>query len=317
MAQVAAFEDVKSGRTQREVPGGNLAWRTVFIAPDENDPATPHAFLVEGTPGRVIRPHFHDMDQFQVVVHGGGVLGKHALASHAVHFARGHTPYGPIVFGENGLGFLTLRAHRDPGAQYMHLPEIKDKLSKMDGRKPWQVTELAEFEPPVGEAGVNEFSRIRDEQGLASYAMSVKPNATAAAPDPSDTNGQYLIITKGGLMYEGREHKALTIVFVTPHETPFQLAAGPEGLEALVLHFPRKALAAAEVAPAAAHAPAAAQSARYRVWQCALCSFIYDEAKGMPDEGVAAGTRWEDVPESWTCPDCSASKGDFQMSVVG
>ncbi|MCE9639003.1 MAG: rubredoxin [Betaproteobacteria bacterium] len=48
-----------------------------------------------------------------------------------------------------------------------------------------------------------------------------------------------------------------------------------------------------------------------------LCAFTYDESKGMPDEGVAAGTRWEDVPETWTCPDCSASKSDFQMEVVG
>ena len=33
----------------------------------------------------------------------------------------------------------------------------------------------------------------------------------------------------------------------------------------------------------------------------------------MPGEGIAPGTRWQDVPETWGCPDCSASKGDFQM----
>ena len=36
----------------------------------------------------------------------------------------------------------------------------------------------------------------------------------------------------------------------------------------------------------------------------------------MPEEGITPGTRWEDVPETWTCPDCSSSKSDFQMSVV-
>jgi len=51
----------------------------------------------------------------------------------------------------------------------------------------------------------------------------------------------------------------------------------------------------------------------YKRWQCVLCAFIYDEAAGMPDDGVAPGTAWGDVPESWTCPDCSASKGDFEM----
>ncbi|MPZ42703.1 MAG: rubredoxin [Betaproteobacteria bacterium] len=57
-------------------------------------------------------------------------------------------------------------------------------------------------------------------------------------------------------------------------------------------------------------------SARYRVWQCELCAFSYDEAKGLPDEGIAPGTRWEDVPEDWICPDCAAAKGDFQMRAV-
>jgi rubredoxin len=52
------------------------------------------------------------------------------------------------------------------------------------------------------------------------------------------------------------------------------------------------------------------------VWQCLLCSFSYDEAAGMPEEGIAPGTRWADVPETWTCPDCSANKSDFDMVVV-
>jgi len=76
-----------------------------------------------------------------------------------------------------------------------------------------------------------------------------------------------------------------------------------------VLNYPRRGPAPESVQTA--------QSPQHRVWQCALCAFTYDEARGMPAEGVAAGTRWEDVPESWTCPDCSASKDDFQMSVVG
>ena len=50
-----------------------------------------------------------------------------------------------------------------------------------------------------------------------------------------------------------------------------------------------------------------------RKWQCAGCGYIYDEALGWPSDGIAAGTRWEDIPDSWTCPDCGASKADFQM----
>ena len=57
-------------------------------------------------------------------------------------------------------------------------------------------------------------------------------------------------------------------------------------------------------------------AAGYKTWQCALCAFIYDEAAGLPEEGIAPGTRWQDVPETWNCPDCSASKADFQMIEV-
>ena len=53
-----------------------------------------------------------------------------------------------------------------------------------------------------------------------------------------------------------------------------------------------------------------------KTWMCLICGWLYDEAAGLPEEGIAAGTRWEDVPDSWSCPDCAASKGDFEMQVV-
>lgn len=48
-------------------------------------------------------------------------------------------------------------------------------------------------------------------------------------------------------------------------------------------------------------------------WLCIICGLIYDEAKGWPSDGIAAGTRWEDVPDDWLCPDCGVGKGDFEM----
>lgn len=45
---------------------------------------------------------------------------------------------------------------------------------------------------------------------------------------------------------------------------------------------------------------------------CAICGYIYDEAAGMPSAGIAPGTRWEELPEDWTCPLCGASKAEFK-----
>ncbi|MCK5771138.1 MULTISPECIES: rubredoxin [Algiphilus] len=53
-----------------------------------------------------------------------------------------------------------------------------------------------------------------------------------------------------------------------------------------------------------------------RKWQCAVCGFIYDEAVGLPEDGIPPGTAWDDVPDDWMCPDCSAPKSDFDMVEV-
>lgn len=50
-----------------------------------------------------------------------------------------------------------------------------------------------------------------------------------------------------------------------------------------------------------------------RIWICILCGFTYEEARGLPHAGIPAGTRWEDVPEDWRCPDCGTSKAEFEM----
>ena len=44
---------------------------------------------------------------------------------------------------------------------------------------------------------------------------------------------------------------------------------------------------------------------------CDVCGYVYDEANGDPDAGIAAGTKWADVPADWTCPLCGVGKDDF------
>ena len=50
-----------------------------------------------------------------------------------------------------------------------------------------------------------------------------------------------------------------------------------------------------------------------KTYQCVVCGFIYEEAAGMPEEGIAPGTRWEDIPGDWACPECGVAKADFEM----
>jgi len=45
---------------------------------------------------------------------------------------------------------------------------------------------------------------------------------------------------------------------------------------------------------------------------CTICGYVYDPEQGDPDNDVAPGTKWEDVPDNWECPVCGASKDDFE-----
>jgi rubredoxin len=53
-----------------------------------------------------------------------------------------------------------------------------------------------------------------------------------------------------------------------------------------------------------------------KVYQCIVCGHIYDEAKGDPEHGIAPGTAWADVPDSYECPECGVAKSDFEMVEV-
>ena len=51
----------------------------------------------------------------------------------------------------------------------------------------------------------------------------------------------------------------------------------------------------------------------YKKWECIVCGLIYDEELGWPEDGIAPGTAWDDVPDDWLCPDCGVGKEDFEM----
>jgi rubredoxin len=46
---------------------------------------------------------------------------------------------------------------------------------------------------------------------------------------------------------------------------------------------------------------------------CNLCGYVYDPAAGDPANGVPPGTAFEDIPDSWTCPECGAPKEEFSV----
>lgn len=54
------------------------------------------------------------------------------------------------------------------------------------------------------------------------------------------------------------------------------------------------------------------KSKEMKKYICTICQYVYDPAKGDPDSGIAPGTAFEAIPDSWVCPLCGAGKADFE-----
>ncbi len=50
-----------------------------------------------------------------------------------------------------------------------------------------------------------------------------------------------------------------------------------------------------------------------RKYMCLVCGFVYSEAEGCLEEGIEPGTPWEAIPDTWCCPECGATKDEFEM----
>ena len=55
---------------------------------------------------------------------------------------------------------------------------------------------------------------------------------------------------------------------------------------------------------------------KYKKYICLICGWVYDEELVSPEDGIPPMTKWEDIPVSWRCPNCGASKTDFDMYII-
>ncbi len=48
-------------------------------------------------------------------------------------------------------------------------------------------------------------------------------------------------------------------------------------------------------------------------YECMVCGYVYDPEIGDEENGIKAGTLFEDLPDDWVCPDCGVSKDEFEV----
>ncbi|HJS85930.1 MAG TPA: hypothetical protein VJ779_10765 [Acetobacteraceae bacterium] len=240
MLVTAAAKAAFATRRRAESQGATF-WHTTFIGANryrpeaaprpEPDAIYPMAFLVEQDANATVGAHFHQSDQFQVVVGGSGRLGTHEVAPVAVHFSGAFAAYGPIRAGAEGLHYFTLRNGWDPGARYM--PGARAELPR-----PRRHREAVAG--PLGEESGFEAVLGPESDGLAAWRWRLPAGARRDGPDPAAGRGQFWLVLNGTLTRAGESFDRHSCVFVGPDEPSLAAEAGGGGLDVLVMQFPRR-----------------------------------------------------------------------------
>ena len=245
MTLVATADTARFNRRRGSAADGVTFWHTLYLgtsrynmAPGTPDPAPdalfPMAFLVEQDAGSTASAHYHQQDQFQLVVNGSGTLGLHEIGPVTVHFTAAHTAYGPIrASQDNGVWYFTLRNGFDPGARFMTMPENRAALRTVSGRKHREAVAgpltpaTVPFETLLGP----------DPDGMTAWRYRLSPGESVTGPDPAAGRGQYWVVTQGSVQHGGEMLSAMSCAFVYPDDAPFQAAAAG-GAEVIAMQFP-------------------------------------------------------------------------------
>ena len=206
---------------------------------ERNDNGMPQGFLVEQPPGSVTPPHFHDHEQFQVIVAGHGHMGKMAARPLSVHYAAGHTPYGPIIAGESGIVYFTLRSRWDAGAKYM--PGARDLLKPVKRRHRLASDVAIPGTGSLRDLAVPICHEVMEPgaDGTCASLFALGPGMTTALETPVPAGGHYAILVAGSALNGERELPVLSGFYRYRNEVPLSVTAGSDGAVVLLMQFSR------------------------------------------------------------------------------
>lgn len=193
----------------------------------------PMAYIVAQAPGSELRPHFHQADQFQVFIAGSGRIGTHAVRPLTVHYAGAHSPYGPIVAGEEGLEYLTLRRSWDPGARYM--PEAAGELRGVKGRRHRALTsEVVALDALSAPPGGSRIECLFGEGAMGAWVVGLGAQAQHAVETAVD---RFVYVLSGEVLVRSSELKAGACLFASADEGSLSITAGAHGACLLLVQF--------------------------------------------------------------------------------
>lgn len=230
--QTVASTEAEFLEVKRE--GGVGARRNYIGAPGSMAEGA-QAFLVERPyPNPRVAPHFHDIDQFQVIVAGDGRMGKKEVKPITFQYADAFTPYGPIVGRGDGISFFTLRAVASGG--YFPMPGSKHLMPGRAGRNIAGAFDIERAALPDGEVA-REPLMTPEADGVFAEGLRLGANAAAAGMEAGG-GCQFYLVCAGSLIQDGKTLPPKSLIHVEPWEAAPELLAGATGACVLAMRFP-------------------------------------------------------------------------------
>lgn len=202
----------------------------------------PQAFRLDLNVRQKLGAHFHAVDQFQIFIEGSGTIGRDTVGLVTAHYADHHTAYGPLIAGNEGFSYLTLRSKTDSGLVMTSRPDWKDHL-KPSKKRHRNSTPVGLSIPPVLRARTEPsiesvMEHEEGDEGMDALMVRLGPNQTIEAPTTRGTGGQYHIVLNGSVITADGELPPYSLLFIGADEPAPVLVAGSGGLELMIAQFP-------------------------------------------------------------------------------
>ncbi|WP_137917021.1 hypothetical protein [Hydrogenophaga sp. 2FB] len=232
---VTVAEAVSAGRRRCFDEGQFRGMADYLFETAPGEEPGPQALVARQAPGWTLPVHFHMQYQFQVVLRGSGTLGKHVLAPGSVHYTSPQSGYGPILAGEDGLDYFTIRVLTDKGAWY--LPEARAYMERglfkeqqwgpaPDEESAWGWQTLIPFRP----------------DGLGAWACTGQANTPYACKEPHSDAGRFHSVIRGSFRLGNRVLPPGSCVYWSPPDSPPTFTALEEKSLMIAVQFPGEAL---------------------------------------------------------------------------
>lgn len=200
------------------------------------------AFRIDMSANMQLDSHFHIVDQFQIFMAGSGTIGRHDAAMVTAHYADHHTGYGPLIAGEQGMSYLTLRSKSDAGLVKLSTPNVREQLkpTKRRHRVSSQVVlsippVLAHIEAPIIQTVMEEKD---GDDGMTVKIVRLGANMETPAPATENTGGYYIIVMNGSIVHDDASYEPWSLIWVSEEDDAPMVRAGGNGAEVMIAVFP-------------------------------------------------------------------------------